>query len=167
MVGSNSSIHGGNHGDGEPPVTRAKVRHMANSLVEAMERLLDARLPVEGGRGPHHRHEENHREESGDENSGFGHGFDHFGDGHGGHGGGRRAGFDNQCGGRRAHGRRVRFEDEDEVHDEYEAGFDDNENPFGHHGRFGQPHEHRRGAGPDGEIIVVVAIEMIRIALLV
>ena len=73
MAGSNSSIHGGNHGDGEPPVTRAEVRHMANSLVEAMERMLDARLPTEGGRGPHRRHEENHREESGDENSGFGH----------------------------------------------------------------------------------------------
>jgi len=56
---------------------------MANSLVEAMERMLDARLPTEGGRGPHRRHEENHREESGDENSGFGHGFDRFGDGHG------------------------------------------------------------------------------------
>ena len=107
MAGSDSSVHGGNHGDGEPPVTRAEVHHMANSLVEVMEKMLDARLPTEGGRGPHRRREENHREESGDENSSFGHGFDRFGDGHGGHGGGRRAGFDNQRGGRRAHGHRV------------------------------------------------------------
>ena len=49
---------------------------MANSLVEAMERMLDARLPTEGSQGPHRRHEENHREESG-----FDHGFDRFGDG--------------------------------------------------------------------------------------
>ena len=143
MAGSDSSVHGGNQGDGESPVSRAEMRHMANSLVEAMERMLDARLPAEGGRGPHHRHEENHREESGDENSGFGHGFDRFGDGHGGHGGGRRADFDNQRGGRRAHGRRVRFEDEESEYNAHEGSYDD-ENPFAHGGRFERRHHHRR-----------------------
>ena len=143
MAGSNSSIHGGNHGDGEPPISWAKMHHMANSLVEAMERMLDAHLPTEGGRGPHRRHEENPREESGDENSGFGHGFDCFGDCHGGHGGGHHADFDNQRGGHRAHGRRVRFEDEESEYNDHEGSYDD-ENPFAHGGRFERRHHHRR-----------------------
>jgi len=45
----------------------------------------------------------------------------------------------------------VHFDDEDEARDEYDDGFNDNENPFAHHGQFGQPHEHHRGAGHDGE----------------
>ena len=45
----------------------------------------------------------------------------------------------------------MHFDDEDEARDECDDGFNDNENPFAHHGRFGQPYEHRRGAGHDGE----------------
>ena len=163
MVGSNSSVHGGDHRDEEPPVVRAELRQMANSLLAVMERMFNERLPAAGGRGPQHQHEDNHREEFGDENSGLGAGFHgRNGNGRGGQGerrranfdqcgGGRRAEFDHQRGGGRGRDRRVHFDDEDEVHDEYEEGFDDNENPFGHHGHFGQPHEHRRGAGHDGE----------------
>ena len=103
--------------------------------------MFNERLPAAGGRGPQ-------EEEFGDENSGFGNGFhDRFGNGRG----GRRADFYNQHGGGRRRDRHVHF---------------DNENPFAHHGRFGQPYEHRRGADHDGEIIVIVTIGMIRTALL-
>jgi hypothetical protein len=50
MADSDSSVHGGHHGDREPPVSRDEMRHMADSLMEAMGRLLDERLPVAGGR---------------------------------------------------------------------------------------------------------------------
>jgi hypothetical protein len=46
MAGSDSSVRGGNHGDAEPPISRVEMRNMANSLVEAMERMLDERLPA-------------------------------------------------------------------------------------------------------------------------
>jgi hypothetical protein len=46
MAGSDSSVRGGNHGDCEPPISWAEMRNMANSLVEAMERMLDERLPA-------------------------------------------------------------------------------------------------------------------------
>jgi hypothetical protein len=36
MAGSDSSVHGGNRGDREPPVSLAELCHVANSLVEAM-----------------------------------------------------------------------------------------------------------------------------------
>jgi hypothetical protein len=54
MAGSDSSIHGGHH-DGhheedERPVSRADMRRMADSLVEAV-----------GGRGPRHDQEDHHR----------------------------------------------------------------------------------------------------------
>ena len=62
--------------------------------------------------------------------------------------------------------RHVHFDDEDKAHDEYNDGFNNNENPFANHGRFGQPHEHRCGAGHDGKIIMVVAIEMIQTVML-
>ena len=102
--------------------------------------MFNERLPAVGGRGPQ-------EEEFGDENSGFGNGFhDRFGNGRG----GRRADFYNQHGGGRRRDRHVHFDDEDEARDEYDEGFDDNENSFAHHGRFGQPYEHRRGAGHDG-----------------
>jgi len=95
MAGSNSSGHGGNHGDEEPPVARAELRQMANSLLEAMERMLNERLPAAGGRGPQHQHEDNHREEFGDENSVLGAGFHGRNDnGHGGQGERHRANFD-------------------------------------------------------------------------
>ena len=82
------------------------------------------------------------------------------------HGGGRRAGFYNQHGGGLRRDRHVHFDDEDDARGEYDDGFNDNENSFEHHGRFRQPHEHRCGAGHDGKIIMVVAIEMIQTALL-
>jgi hypothetical protein len=141
MVGSNSSVHDGNHGDKEPPVSRAELHQMADSLMGAMERMFNERLPAIGGRRLHHRDlKEFNREESGDENSGFGHEFDPFGDAHRGYGDGRHANFDNPHGRRRAHGRRVRFEDkyEDCDHDE---GSD--ENPFANDGMFGRRHHHR------------------------
>ena len=96
MAGSDSSVRGGHHGEQEPPVAHAELHQLQNSLLEAMERMFNERLPAASGRGPH-------QEESGDENSGFGNGFhDHFGNGHGGRGGGRRADFYQQGGGRRA-----------------------------------------------------------------
>jgi hypothetical protein len=73
MAGSDSSVCGGNHGDDEPLVSRAEMRNMANLLVEAMERMLDERLPAARRRAPHH------HDESGVENSSFRRGFcDHF-----------------------------------------------------------------------------------------
>jgi hypothetical protein len=70
---SDSSVHGGNHGDEKPPVSRAEMHNMTNSLVEAMERMLDEDLPAARRIASHH------HDESGDENSGFGRGFrDHF-----------------------------------------------------------------------------------------
>jgi hypothetical protein len=68
MAGSNSSIHGGHHGEEEPPVARAELRQIADSLLEAMERLLDARMPADGQRAPRHQYDE-----SGGENSNAGH----------------------------------------------------------------------------------------------
>jgi hypothetical protein len=50
MVGFNSSVHGGNHGDGEPLVSRAELHQMADSLVGAMERMLNEHVPATGGR---------------------------------------------------------------------------------------------------------------------
>jgi hypothetical protein len=46
MVGSDSSVRGGNHGDDEPAVSQTEMRNVAKSLVEAMERMLDVRLPA-------------------------------------------------------------------------------------------------------------------------
>jgi len=48
MAGSNSSIHGNHHGEGEPPVARAELRQMADSLLKTMERMLDAHIPGGG-----------------------------------------------------------------------------------------------------------------------
>ena len=132
-------------------MSRAELHQMADSIVEAVERMFDTRLPAAGGRGAHRPHEDHHREESGDENSGFGHGFEHFGRGRGGHGGGRRADFDNQRGGRRAygrraHGRHVRFDDEEFENHHEDEGSDDNENPFGRDGRFERRRDHHRRA---------------------
>jgi hypothetical protein len=106
MVGSNSSVHGGNHGDGEPPVSRSELHHMADSLMEAMERMFNERLPMTGGQRLHHRDpEEFNCEESGDKNSGFGHELNPFCDGHRDYGDGRRADFNNSRGRHHAHGR--------------------------------------------------------------
>jgi hypothetical protein len=142
MVGSNSSVHGGKHGDGEPPVSRAELHQMADSLMGAMERMFNERLPMTGARRLHHHDPEgfNH-EESGDENSGFGHEFDPFGNGRRDYGDGPRADFDNPRGRSRAHGRRVRFEDEEYEDRDRDEGSD--ENPFANDGMFGQRHHHR------------------------
>lgn len=144
MAGSNSSVDAAHHGDEEPPVACAELCQMANSLLEAMERMFNERLP--GGRVPQH-------EESGDENSGFADGFhDHFRNGRARHGGGRRAGDDDQRVGRdRGRDRRVHFDDEEEILYDLDEEFDDNENPFANRGRLGPRHNHRRGAGHEGE----------------
>ena len=128
MIGSNSkSIHGNRHGE-EPPVARAELRQMADSLLEAMERMLDARIPTDGRRAPRHQYNE-----SGAENSDAGH------DSRDGRGGGRRAGCHGQDGGR-AHGRgrghHVHFDDE-----EFEWP---DENHFANDGLHGWRHDHRR-----------------------
>jgi hypothetical protein len=47
MSESNLSIQGGHHGE-EHPVAWAELRQMADSLLEAMERMLDARMPADG-----------------------------------------------------------------------------------------------------------------------
>jgi hypothetical protein len=99
MVGSNSSVHCGNQGDGEPPVSWAELHHMVDSLVEAMERMFNECLPATGSRMLHHRDpKEFYREGFRDENFGFGHEFDLFSDGRRGYGGGRHADFDNPRG---------------------------------------------------------------------
>jgi hypothetical protein len=142
MVGSNSSVHGGNHGDGEPPVSRAELHHMADSLMETMERMFNESLPTIGGRRLHHRDpEEFNHEEFGDENSGFDHEFDPFGDARRGYGDGRHADFDNLHGRSCAHGHRVRFEDEEFEYHDYEKGSD--ENSFANDGVFGRRHHHK------------------------
>jgi hypothetical protein len=145
MADSDPSVRGDHHEEEEPPITRAELRHRETSLLEAMERLLNDRLPAAGGRAPRHQHDD----ESGAENSGAT--SDFSGRFQGDHRGGRRAGRDGQRGRGapgRGFGRHVRF-DEDGVHpsdhdDEY-----DNANPFANHGRFGQHHGRRRGAGRD------------------
>jgi hypothetical protein len=123
------------------------MRNMANSLVEAMERMLDERLPAARRRAPYH------HDESGDESSGFEHGFrDHFQGGHDDRGGGRRAGHENQrAGGDRDHDRRVRFDDEDESQGSHEKEYNDDENPFAHRGPFERHQERHRVAGHDGD----------------
>jgi hypothetical protein len=142
MVGSNSSVHGGKHGDREPPISRAELHQMADSLIRAMERMLNERLPTTGGRRLHHHDpEEFNREESRDENSGFSHEFNPFIDGHRGYGDGRHTNFDNLRGRRRAHGRQVRFEDKESEDHDHEEGSD--ENPSANDGIFCRRHHHR------------------------
>jgi hypothetical protein len=49
MAGSDSSVHGGHRGDRDSPVSRAEMQRMADSLMEAMGRLLDERILAAGG----------------------------------------------------------------------------------------------------------------------
>lgn len=49
MAGSQSSVHGENRDEPDAPVTWAKVQQMGKNLLQAMEWLLNARLPVTGG----------------------------------------------------------------------------------------------------------------------
>ncbi|KAG2606049.1 hypothetical protein PVAP13_4NG161471 [Panicum virgatum] len=53
MAGSDSTVHGSHHGEQKPPVARAELHQLQNSLLEAMERMFNERLPAAGGRGPH------------------------------------------------------------------------------------------------------------------
>ena len=48
MAGSDSSVHGGNLRDQEPPVSRAELCQLGNSLLEAMGRTFKERLPAAG-----------------------------------------------------------------------------------------------------------------------
>jgi hypothetical protein len=76
---------------------------------------------------------------------------DHFQGGRDDRGGGRRAGHENRrAGGDRDHDRRVRFDDEDESQGSHEE-YNDDENPFAHHGPFERHRERRRAAGHDGD----------------
>jgi len=137
MTGSNSSICGDRHGEEEPPLARAELRQMADSLLQAMERMLDARIPADGWRAPRHQFDK-----SGAENSDAGH--DCFRDGRG---GGRRAGHHGQDGGRaHGHGRghHVRFDDEE--FDNFDQEERSDENPFAYDGLHGRRHDHRRRA---------------------
>jgi hypothetical protein len=146
MAASNSSVRGGNNEEEEPPVSRAELRQLGNSLLEAMVRMLNEHLPPNGGRDP-----QQQNEEFGDENSSFGNNFHEiFGAGHGGRGGGRHAGRDNRHGRGRGRGRHVHFGHDDEVHRNSDDAFDEDENPFADHGRFEHHHDHRRGAAHDG-----------------
>ena len=107
---------------------------MADSLLQAMERMLDARIPADGRRAPRHQ-----SDESGAENSNGGH--DRFRDGRG---GGRRAGHHGQDGGRaHGHGRghRVCFDDEEFDNFDHEEGSD--ENPFANDGLHMRRHDHQ------------------------
>ena len=103
MAGSDSSVRGSHYGEQKPPVARAELHQLQNSLLEAMERMFNERLPAAGGRGPHQENSDGHG----------GNGFhDRFGNGHGGRGGGRRADFRDQRGGGHGHDRHVHFDDE-------------------------------------------------------
>jgi hypothetical protein len=143
MAGSDSSVHGGRYEDEEPPVARAELHQRQNSLLQAMERMFNERLPAAGGRIPR-----NQYEESGGENSGYG--DDHFRDGCDCRGGGRRGGHDDRCArGDHERGRHVHFDDEDEFQENSDEESDFN--PFANQGRFGHDHDHRRDGGDDGE----------------
>ncbi|XP_062224492.1 uncharacterized protein LOC133923045 [Phragmites australis] len=151
MAGSPSSVRGGNiGGEEEPPVARAELRQLGHSLLEAMERMLNERLPPAGGRVPQHSPANSHGEVD-DENS-VGRAEDYYFVHRRGRGG--RFGHGGQHGGG-ARGRgflpRVHFDDED-FHDnsDHEMEYDDNENPFANRGLFRQHHDHRRGAAYGG-----------------
>uniref|UniRef100_A0A0E0ATD9 Uncharacterized protein n=1 Tax=Oryza glumipatula TaxID=40148 RepID=A0A0E0ATD9_9ORYZ len=49
MAGSQSSCHGENHDEPYAPATWAEVLQMGNNILQAMERLLNARLPAASG----------------------------------------------------------------------------------------------------------------------
>lgn len=49
MAASQPSVHGENHDEPDSPITRAEVQQIENNLLQAMEHLLNARLPAAGG----------------------------------------------------------------------------------------------------------------------
>jgi len=155
MTGSNSSIHGDRHGEEEPPVAWAELRQMADSLLQAMERMLDARIPANGQWAPQHQYDE-----SGAENSGAGH--DRFKDGHS---GGRWAGHHGQDGGRaHGHGRGHRVHSNDEEFDNCHQEEESDENPFDYdrrradHGDREHHHGHRNWEDSDNIARVKLSI---------
>jgi len=76
MPRSNLSVRGGRYGEKETSVSRAELRQLQNSLVEAMEKMFDERLPVVRSRAKQHR--------SANSRYGlFGHSGQHGGDAHG------------------------------------------------------------------------------------
>lgn len=86
MAGSDSSVRGGHRGEHEAPIQRAELHRLQNSLLDAMERMFNERLPAGDRRERRHQHED-----SSDENSSFMHGSHvHF-----------RGGRDDRCGGGR------------------------------------------------------------------
>jgi hypothetical protein len=58
MAGSDSSVRGGRYEDEEPPVALAELHQLQNSLLQAMERMFNERLPAAGGRIPRNQYEE-------------------------------------------------------------------------------------------------------------
>jgi hypothetical protein len=76
--------------------------------------------------------------------------FDTFSDGHRGYGDGRCADFDNPRVRRRAHGRLVRFEDEEFEGRDREEGSD--ENPFANDRMFGRRHHHQHADFEDRDL---------------
>ena len=82
----------GRHGKEEPPVARAELHQMANSLLKAMERVFNECMPIDGRRAPRLQYEE-----SSGQNSDAGDGFhDRLRDSRG---GGRLAGHHGRNGG--------------------------------------------------------------------
>ena len=76
MPGSNLSVRGGRYGEKETSVSRAELRQLQNSLVEAMEKMFDERLPVVRGRAKQHSSANSRR-------GLFGHSGQHRGGAHG------------------------------------------------------------------------------------
>jgi len=76
MPGSNSRVRGGRYGEKETLVSRAELRQLQNSLVEAMEKMFDERLPVVRGRAKQHSSANSHC-------GLFGHNGQHGGGAHG------------------------------------------------------------------------------------
>jgi hypothetical protein len=129
---------------------RAELHQLQESLMRAMETMLNERLPARGDQAPRQHSPANSHGEVDDENSVggaddyyFGHHIDRgCRHGHGGHRGGARG-----CGFRP----RVHFNDEDfhEISDR-DMEYNNNENSFVNHGPFGQHHDHRRRAAYGG-----------------
>ena len=52
MAGSGSSVHGEHHGENEVAVTRVELKQLQNNMLQAMERMLNERLPGRGNGVP-------------------------------------------------------------------------------------------------------------------
>jgi hypothetical protein len=151
MSGSDVSVHGRHRDeDAATPVVRAELHQLQESLMQAMETMLNEHFPAGRDQAPQQHSPANSHGEVDDENSVGGADDYYFGHrrgcggchGHGGHRGGAR--------GRGFHPR-VHFNDEDfhEISDR-DMEYNENENPFANHGPFGQHHDHRRRAAYGG-----------------